>query len=337
VLVLQDRRDGARYAAGDADLVHGHFGQCLTVNGVERPQHAVATRGYRLRILNASNARTYKLGLSTASGVRVPFTLLGTDGGLLARPVPCREVFLSSAERIDIHVDFAGLAVGETVTLETLAFDPMHDETGAATRARDKAAADPHAGHAGSTTVPDAHAAHGALAEGARAPVMTFAIRSRAASSGRVPATLSSLAPPAPAGATERALQLAFAGGRWRINDQVFEMGRFPIDVRRGTREAWLFGNDHASMPHPMHVHGFPMRIAAREGSPDAIAALAVDGRGRLPTDLGVKDTVLVWPGETVRALIDFTHPFPGAQTYLVHCHNLEHEDGGMMLGMRVA
>ena len=84
VLVLQDRRDGARYAAGDADLVHGHFGPCLTVNGVERPQHAVATRGYRLRILNASNARTYRLGLSTASGARVPFTLLGTDGGLLA-------------------------------------------------------------------------------------------------------------------------------------------------------------------------------------------------------------------------------------------------------------
>ena len=127
-----------------------------------------------------------------------------------------------------------------------------------------------------------------------------------------MPATLSSLAPPAPEGATERALQLAFAGGRWRINDQVFEMGRYPIDVARGTREAWLFSNDHASMPHAMHVHGFPMRVVAREASPDAIAALAVDDRGRLPTDLGVKDTVLVWPGETVRALIDFAHPFPG-------------------------
>jgi len=45
---------------------------------------------------------------------------------------------------------------------------------------------------------------------------------------------------------------------------------------------------------------------------------------------------VLVWPGESVRIAIDFTHPFPGPQTYMFHCHNLEHEDAGMMLGVAV-
>ena len=105
----------------------------------------------------------------------------------------------------------------------------------------------------------------------------------------------------------------------------------------RGSREVWLFRNYHTSMPHAMHVHGVHFRVVARETSPDPIAALAIDDRGRLPTDLGAKDTVLVWPGETVRALIDFTLPWPDPQTYLVHCHNLEHEDGGMMLGVRVA
>ena len=68
-----------------------------------------------------------------------------------------------------------------------------------------------------------------------------------------------------------------------------------------------------------------------------AVAALAIDAQGRLATDLGRKDTVLVWPGESVRVAIDFTHPFPGPQHYVFHCHNLEHEDGGMMLGMAVA
>jgi suppressor of ftsI/bilirubin oxidase len=335
VLALQDRRGPTGYDATDHDRVHGLFGPCLTVNGVERPQQAVATRGYRLRILNASNARTYRLALTTTRGARLPFTLLGTDGGLLARAVECREAFVSPAERIDVHVDFASLPVGEAVTLETLAFDPMHVEVADAP----PAAADPHAGHgahAGHDPNANAHAGHGDPAEGVRASIMTFAVRTRATSNGRVPATLSSLREPAADGATERPLRLGFAKGRWRINDRVFEMGATPIEVARGARELWLFRNYHTSMPHAMHVHGFPMRVVARETSPDFIGGLAVDDRGRLATDLGVKDTVLVWPGETVRALIDFAHPYADAQTYLVHCHNLEHEDGGMMLGMRV-
>ncbi len=46
---------------------------------------------------------------------------------------------------------------------------------------------------------------------------------------------------------------------------------------------------------------------------------------------------MLVWPGETVRIVTDFSHPFRGDQVYMVHCHNLEHEDGGMMLNLKVA
>jgi len=345
VLVLQDRKPGGAYAANNDDRTHGHFGPCLTVNGVERPQQTVATRGYRLRILNASNARTYRLAFSAANGARVPFTLLGTDGGLLASAVACREAFVSPAERIDVHVDFSALAIGDAVTLETLAFDPMHVENAVADKAADPhaghgaaaSAPDPHAGHGAAATAPEPHAGHGSLAEGVRAPVMTFAVRTRAASTGRVPATLSSLAAPVTDGAMERPLRLGFAKGRWRINDRVFEMGSFPIEVARGARELWLFRNYHTSMPHAMHLHGFPMRVLARETSPDFIAALAVDDRGRLPTDLGRKDTVLVWPGETVRAVVDFAHPWRDPQDYLVHCHNLEHEDGGMMLGVRVA
>ena len=52
---------------------------------------------------------------------------------------------------------------------------------------------------------------------------------------------------------------------------------------------------------------------------------------------LGWKDTVLVWPGESVRLAIDFKHPHAGAQTFMFHCHNLEHEDKGMMVNFRVA
>src|SRR5204862_708750 len=139
---------------------------------------------------------------TSANGARVPFTLLGTDGGLLASAAECREAFVSPAERIDVHVDFSALATGDAVTLETLAFDPMHVENAVADKA-----ADPHAGHGAAASAPDPHAGHGSLAEGVRAPVMTFAVRTRSTSTGRVPATLSSLPAPAADGAIERPLR----------------------------------------------------------------------------------------------------------------------------------
>ena len=89
-------------------------------------------------------------------------------------------------------------------------------------------------------------------------------------------------------------------------------------------------------MPHPMHIHGFQFRVMSRQGSPEQVQRLALDGNGLTVTDLGWKDTVLSWPGETVRIVTDFSHPFLGDQVYMVHCHNLEHEDGGMMLNLKV-
>jgi blue copper oxidase len=109
-----------------------------------------------------------------------------------------------------------------------------------------------------------------------------------------------------------------------------------PVVIARNAVETWLVRNYHASMPHAMHLHGFQFRVLERETSPAQLAPLVAADRGRLATDLGWKDTVLVWPGESVRIAIDFRHPFAGPQIYLFHCHNLEHEDGGMMLRVEV-
>ena len=333
-LVLHDRRAAARdrYAPSPADLVHGYFGDEMLVNGTFRPYHDAAARGYRLRIVNAANARTFLLAFRRDDGSLMPFTLLGTDGGLLARPVPCREVFVASAERVDLWVDFSALAIGDFVVLESLAFDPMHMEASAGTAASGAASGghDHQHNHGG-----DAAAA--TIADGARLSLLQFRIRERAARSPAPPASLSRLpAAVAPTG-DARPLRLGFAKGRWRINDRVYDMAETPIVVARNTVETWLLRNYHTSMPHAMHLHGFAFRVLARETSPPFLAPLAVDERGRLATDLGVKDTVLVWPGESVRIAIDFACPFPGEQIYMLHCHNLEHEDGGMMLRVKVA
>ncbi|MEP6996736.1 MAG: multicopper oxidase domain-containing protein [Betaproteobacteria bacterium] len=342
-LVLQDRR-GAGYAATDADRMHGWLGNQVVVNGAVCPHLDVATRIYRFRVLNASNARTYLLALRSADGKLLPFTLIGTDGGLLAAPRRCEQSFLASAERIDILVDLSDAAIGDTVVLETRAFDPMHMEAAmAAVPGTDDHAAMSHAtptpAAAGNAPGAVDHAAMGhgeSFPEGASRGLLQLRVRERIAYRAAIPARLSTIPPIAAVQAAERPLRLGFAKARWRINDRVFAMGDAPIAVQRDTVETWLVRNYFNSMPHAMHLHGFHFRVIERQTSPAQVAALKVDERGRLATDLGWKDTVLVWPGESVRIAIDFAMPFAGEQTYLFHCHNLEHEDGGMMLGVKV-
>ena len=175
------------------------------------------------------------------------------------------------------------------------------------------------------------------LPDGSPMQLLQFRVRDAATPiSPALPSRLSAM-PPAAQAADVRALRLGFAKGRWRINDRVFEMDATPIVVSRETSEIWLIRNYYASMPHAMHLHGFHFRVIERETSPAQLAPLVAGDGGRLATDLGWKDTVLVWPGESVRVAVDFHHPFAGDQIYMFHCHNLEHEDGGMMLRVKVA
>src|SRR5699024_10467169 len=89
----------------------------------------VATRAYRLRILNASNSRTYRLAWQDGR----PLTVIATDGGLLERPVNKDYVMLAPAERIEVWADFSRDAVGSRLTMLSLAFAEstnfMHSST----------------------------------------------------------------------------------------------------------------------------------------------------------------------------------------------------------------
>ena len=123
---------------------------------------------------------------------------------------------------------------------------------------------------------------------------------------------------------------------RWLINGLAYEMDEYPIEAQRGVKEIWEIRNDERSMPHPMHPHGFRFLVLGRTGSPEQISRLAVDESGRTVTDFGYKDTVLIWPGETVKLAVGFSHGFEGDQLYMFHCHILEHENVGMMLNVKV-
>jgi spore coat protein A len=96
----------------------GLLGNRILVNGVPQPYFNVGDRRYRLRILNASNARSYTLALSNGQA----FTQIGTDSGLLPVPVKRTRIDIAPAERVDVVIDFAR-KLGQKIVLQNLAAD----------------------------------------------------------------------------------------------------------------------------------------------------------------------------------------------------------------------
>jgi blue copper oxidase len=153
----------------------------------------------------------------------------------------------------------------------------------------------------------------------------------------QVPQQLSEIIPINTNGAGERFVSLPNPiEGVWFINNSRFNPDEVPISVNRNTVKVWRINNSPGAMPHPIHIHAFQFQVLERMNSPQQVSDLAIDEKGRLPTDIGWKDTILIWPGETVTYAIDFSLDFPEEQLYLFHCHNLEHEDQGMMINYSV-
>lgn len=110
--------------------------------------------------------------------------------------------------------------------------------------------------------------------------------------------------------------------GMHQINGKVFESDRIDETVELRSTEIWEFDNTSGDEAHPMHVHGVHFQIVARTGGRNTI----------VPHERGWKDTVLVAPREKVQVIMKFEQ----LGKFVVHCHNLEHEDDGMMLNFKV-
>lgn len=115
--------------------------------------------------------------------------------------------------------------------------------------------------------------------------------------------------------------QSGMGSGMHRINGLTYDMSRIDELIPFNELEEWKFINNTNNY-HPMHVHGVLFQVYSRNGNTSL-----------QPNDKGWKDTVLVNPNETVSVLAKF-NDYSGI--YLLHCHNLEHEDDGMMLNIQI-
>jgi spore coat protein A len=243
----------------------GIAGASVLVNGAFMPHHRVEACRYRLRILNVSQFRSYNLCLSNGA----PLVQIGSDSGLMPRPVRRGQILIGPAERVEVIVDFAD-ARGDAVEL----------------RSR------PHGG-----PNPDGSRAYvGSL--------MQFRVEpGRVADRTRVPRRLRPLPRWAEKarrrrhGDPDRTWEVTIGGlfkTTWRINGRTFNPARADAFPKLGTTEAWDFVN-RTSVAHVMHLHHSDWYLLARDGKPPP------------PWEDCLKETFFVFPGERIRVAGRFT------------------------------
>ncbi len=338
-VVIQDRTfDGQNQFVYEPEMMSqmmGFLGERILVNGTPDLTLDLATRTYRLRLLNGSNSRIYKLAWDTGT----PLTVIGSDGGLLAAPVTRPFVMLAPGERVELWADLRAVPVGTTITLVSQPFAGAEGvELAGETGGMGGMGGMQHGGMAGM--------GNGNAPElGAALDILRVRVARQETETLTLPTVLSRIAryrlEDAVNRATPRPVALSLRGMEWRINGKTFEMDVVAPEeiVKLNTLELWEIVNetnpgemmDPLGMAHPIHIHGGQFQVIGREVLPELRAGWEGVKDGYL--DEGWKDTVLVMPGERVRLLMAF-RDYPG--TYVYHCHNIEHEDGGMMRNYRV-
>ncbi len=315
-LLLQDKRTHGEmnlaYEPEEMDIATGFLGDAVFVNNTPEPWLSVDRGLYRLRLLNGSNARVFRLGFEDER----PFYLIANDAGLLPSPVEATVIMLAPGQRAEIVVDFSAQAVGDSVMLMSHPFEG--------------------GGHGG---MEGGEEEMHVPPQGAELPVLTFYVDRNTTNRAVLPGRLAHFQPYRPEHARRtRTFNLEVDGLLHPINGALFDINRTDFTVPFGDLEIWEYAN-HSDEFHPMHPHGALLQVLERMPM-DMAASAAASGMGSQPAmdmlppeDTGWKDTVLVAPGEMVRVLIRYQH-YTGS--FVHHCHNLEHEDNGMMQNLEV-
>ncbi len=292
-LIFQDKRF-------DANGVHffdqmnpeGTLGDKVTVNGKIEPVLRVANRKYRLRLLNAGPTRFYDFYLVAPGKGVQPFRYIANDGNLLPATIVMKHIRLGMAERADIVVNFGRYPVG---TVLYLVNRQNQDDT------------------RGPTDV---------QAPGTR--VLKIIVDRTAPDTSRAPSALRPLPPLDPleiAAAPVRRWEFARKSGMWTVNDRLIDVTSPRAEIVKGSAEVWELVNPSGGWAHPIHIHFEEGRILSK--TVDGIdVPVSVHEQGR-------KDVFVLDKTTTMRVFVRF-RDFTGK--YVMHCHNLSHEDHAMMV-----
>src|SRR6266567_2624758 len=321
-LVVQDRQfnsDGTfLYPTSDIEgvtWIGEYFGKVMLVNGKVWPFLNVEPRMYRFRFLNGCNARILNLDIGGPD-----FWQIGAEGGMWDMPVPVKNLVMAPAERADVLVDFSKFA-GQTLVIKN--HKPQKPVSNPAPQL---------------------------------SQVMQIRVGTTVSQPGptSIPSSLPGSAANLGSPAVTRYITLNEVGAEtaeWFLN---LNAAHFEDPITEtpqvGTIEDWVYINLTGDT-HPLHNHLVQFQVVGRTpfdaeayeeayGGPNGVPG-GIDptpfATGPMeppdPTERGFKDTVKANPGQftTIRAKYDLPTGVTAPQTYVYHCHILEHEDNDMM------
>ncbi len=314
-LVIQDKQFDSDnqlvYSPNRHQRMTGVTGDNILVNGQANFHLEVESRAYRLRVMNGSTSRIYKLAWDDG----MPMTIIGVDGGLLEQPEVKPYVMLAPGERLDVWADFSARNEGSQLTLKSLAFSGVMPKMAMGMN-------------------------RSSLAVGSEYPICTIKVTRKVSESHKLPTKLAKIHRygihetanpnnPLPISISESPMSMLLNGRAYEFNHPLpserVKMGSIVLLEIFHAQSNMGMGGMNMTMPHPIHLHGQQFEIMSRSISGDTSDYDTVR-EGFI--DSGLKDTVLVMPMERIKVIKPF-QDFKGL--YLYHCHNLEHEDMGMM------
>lgn len=278
------------------------------VNGTINPFVEMPAQVVRLRILNADQERNYNFGFSDDK----KFYVIGSDGGLLPSPLELTRIKLAPGERVELLLDLTGMK-GSTLDLYSYASEIKMGVQGG----------------------PTMKMPNGMPMEMMNSPLngkdfSLLEINVMDVTSGAVTTIVSKLVDESSiseSSATnfrtirftpkEDPTPMEAMDGPFFFNDSTFNMERVDQKIDLNAVEIWTLVN-MTMVAHPFHIHDVQFHI------------LDINGEKPSPEKSGRKDVVSVGPKDTVRFIAIF-EDFVGLTPYMYHCHNLMHEDGGMM------
>jgi FtsP/CotA-like multicopper oxidase with cupredoxin domain len=309
-------------------------GDKWVVNGKIQPKMTVRRRKYRFRFLNTGPAKTWDISLIKPDGSVGTMVVVATDANFLSSPIPVDAganaansnsttpgaIRISVAERYDVIIDFAQFPAGSRVYFRENAGQFV--------------------GNPSPVTLPTGLAIENVL--------MQFNVVNRESwfppDTPAVPSTLT-VYPPLPP--TDRSFTWQFtrdpagpqlpgdteAARLFKINQLPFDRNRIDHCILRGTTEEWTLDNNSATpggpsaWTHPVHIHFEEFRTLKRfirgpGGSGDNVEVPVP------PLMSGRKDVMRLEAGQGALIKMQF-RDYLGR--YLIHCHNMNHEDAFMM------
>lgn len=319
-LILVDHRF-CPTANGRTEMVNAAGGDKFIVNGKIQPKMTVRRRKYRFRILNTGPTQTYDLTLIKPDGSVGTIVVVATDANFLEHPIPVDAganagnsnsttapivaggIRISVAERYDVIIDFAEFPAGSKLYL--------------------KENRSMFVGNPSPDPLPPGLNIQNVM--------MQFNVVNTEpwfpADTPPIPSTLCTY-PTLPATDNTWEWQFVLVGGRFRVKRPgdavgcVFDPEHSAHCMLQGTTEEWLLNNNIASgWTHPVHIHFEEFRTLKRFVNGVEVPVP--------PLHSGRKDVSRLEAGQGALIKMQF-RDYSGR--YLIHCHNMAHEDNFMMV-----